>query len=581
MKRRLKRLVPTWFLTPGRRLAQTACLAAFAGLLFYVAFPYTARPGSTTDGWPSHYIDDLREKEAVPAETFLLLDPLVGIAAAVASRSWTWPLAVAAAMLALGVLIPRVFCSYVCPLGSLVDLFDWAVGRPFRRLVGRRRRTDSRPWWRYLRFGMLAAVLAAAALGVVLTGFLAAIPLVSRAMVFLIGPLQTAAVRGWHQVPPWTAAQGITAALFATVLGLGLLGRRFWCRCLCPTGAAFSLAGSLRATRKVDRRCKQCGKCIDVCPFDAIHPDISTRTADCAHCRTCGAVCPTHSIQFGVFGLDDEDDDDSPQAPVEPREPRAGSATRRDFLSAAASAAVGALAGAGTAVAASPAALGPVRPPGSLPEPLFLARCVRCGACLRACPNDALQPVGLSGPGLWTPQLAADWSGCEPSCSNCGQVCPTGAIRPLPIDEKRRARMGLAVVDLQTCFPHAGTKECRLCKDDCDSAGYAAIEFQPVHFQTDASGVPLDGTGFFAPRVLAERCVGCGICQSRCHAAYVVKDKTLAIAAIRVETGPDKEDRLVEGSYRALREQEEERRREEQRKLIEASGGDSGFSTDF
>jgi ferredoxin len=84
-----------------------------------------------------------------------------------------------------------------------------------------------------------------------------------------------------------------------------------------------------------------------------------------------------------------------------------------------------------------------------------LTACIRCGECFKACPTNVLQPAmfetGLEG--LWTPAVNADWAGCESSCNACGQVCPTGAIRALPLAEKKVARMGLAIVNHQTYSP--------------------------------------------------------------------------------------------------------------------------------
>jgi NAD-dependent dihydropyrimidine dehydrogenase PreA subunit len=150
--------------------------------------------------------------------------------------------------------------------------------------------------------------------------------------------------------------------------------------------------------------------------------------------------------------------------------------------------------------------------------------------------------------------VAADFAGCESSCNACGQVCPTGAIRALPLEEKKVCRMGLAVVNEQTCLPFAGREACQLCVDECHAAGYHAIEFVQVRTEVDeATGLPVEGTGFSAPRVLADRCVGCGLCQTRCYAINKAEKGLLSESAIIIEAGEGKEDRLMHGSYVALR----------------------------
>jgi ferredoxin len=198
-----------------------------------------------------------------------------------------------------------------------------------------------------------------------------------------------------------------------------------------------------------------------------------------------------------------------------------------------------------------------------VPEREFLALCVRCGECFQACPNNALQPVafeqGLEG--LWTPQLVARWSGCEPTCNNCGQVCPTGAIRALPLAEKQAARIGLAIVDESTCLPYAGREACDICVKECRAAGYEAIEFMRVGVKADAQGAPVEDSGFLAPVVLADKCVGCGICETRCHEINVAQKRLIQRATIAVVAGPGKEDRLRSGSYVALRRKELESRK--------------------
>jgi len=82
-----------------------------------------------------------------------------------------------------------------------------------------------------------------------------------------------------------------------------------------------------------------------------------------------------------------------------------------------------------------------VRPPGALPEKAFLSRCIKCGQCMRICPTNVIHPAGLQGglEGLWTPVLnfRIGTSGCQFNCIACGNLCPTSAIRPISIDERR------------------------------------------------------------------------------------------------------------------------------------------------
>jgi len=81
-----------------------------------------------------------------------------------------------------------------------------------------------------------------------------------------------------------------------------------------------------------------------------------------------------------------------------------------------------------------------VRPPGALPEKEFLSRCIKCGQCMRICPTNVIHPAGLQGgiEGLWTPVLnfRIGTSGCQFNCIACGNLCPTAAIRPITLDER-------------------------------------------------------------------------------------------------------------------------------------------------
>ncbi len=99
-----------------------------------------------------------------------------------------------------------------------------------------------------------------------------------------------------------------------------------------------------------------------------------------------------------------------------------------------------------------------IRPPGALPEPEFLTRCVRCGECMKACPTNTLQPIWLRAglEGIFTPVVIPRLAACAVGCTACGKVCPTGAIRNLSLVEKNHAKLGTAWIAREV-LPCVGT----------------------------------------------------------------------------------------------------------------------------
>ena len=156
-----------------------------------------------------------------------------------------------------------------------------------------------------------------------------------------------------------------------------------------------------------------------------------------------------------------------------------------------------------------------IRPPGSLPEKDFLNLCQRCGLCMKVCPtnviNPALSEAGMAG--FWTPNLIMIQGYCEYTCTLCGGVCPTGAIRKLSGKEKieRPVRIGSAHIDRGRCLPWSGNGPCIVCEEHCPTSPKA------IYFKKDVVAGP-DGTETKVqlPYVDLKRCVGCGICEFKC-----------------------------------------------------------------
>ncbi|MFA7174299.1 MAG: 4Fe-4S dicluster domain-containing protein [Kiritimatiellia bacterium] len=144
-----------------------------------------------------------------------------------------------------------------------------------------------------------------------------------------------------------------------------------------------------------------------------------------------------------------------------------------------------------------------IRPPATKGEAGFLALCARCGACARACPEQIIKSSGTEGgfAGLLAPKIDFKNGECSPSCIQCGQVCPSGAIPAFTVENKYERPMGVAVVDNQTCRL-ALHKECGVCLNVCQ---YQALdlEWDPVEM---ISTLVVDGG----------LCTGCGSCQYVC-----------------------------------------------------------------
>ena len=215
----------------------------------------------------------------------------------------------------------------------------------------------------------------------------------------------------------------------------------------------------------------------------------------------------------------------SPISKLASEAPRSETAfSRRDFLgNAAKSAGVACLATAAidqyirTARATDATAL---RPPGAIKEEDFLAACVRCGLCVRACPYDTLRLATMGEEtALGTPYFIARDIPCF-MCADvpCAKACPTGALdREIP--DIRSADMGVAVlVDHETCLNYKGM-HCSICYRVCPIRDEAiTLEKQTIN-----------GRQMLIPTVHSSKCTGCGTCEKQC---------VLEEAAIRVLPRP-------------------------------------------
>lgn len=158
-----------------------------------------------------------------------------------------------------------------------------------------------------------------------------------------------------------------------------------------------------------------------------------------------------------------------------------------------------------------------LRPPGAHGEKDFLSRCVKCGKCIEACPYLSLNPArDDAGVAVGTPKIDAREQACR-LCEDfpCVNACPTDALRD--IEKRQDVKMGVAVIDEDLCIAFQGMR-CEVCYRVCpliDEAiviDYRMREDDAIH-------------SVFAPTIVEDKCVGCGLCVERC----VVSEPRVAI----------------------------------------------------
>jgi len=317
-----------------------------------------------------------------------------------------------------------------------------------------------------------------------------------------------------HPLAPSSAVlfQGglLFLGFFFVIWALEGLERRFWCRYLCPMGALLGVFSRLAFNqKKVSSACTDCGLCRKHCRTGAIAPgNRDFLPSECIYCMECKALCPSKAISFSLTRslpwlgplVDWARGKDRKTSPLPEGFP-VPDLSRRTAILSMAGGCLWALTGQvdyGSRMKYSRL----IRPPGALPEEQFISQCIRCGQCMKICVTNGLQPTfmeaGLSG--MWTPCLVPLRGYCEENCNLCTRICPTGAITPVDVKDKKKIAIGKARINTGKCIAWYQGAECLVCDEHCS---YKAV------FWEERGGVR-------RPFVDAQKCVGCGICENKC-----------------------------------------------------------------
>jgi polyferredoxin len=486
-----------------------------------------------------------------PVNWILQLDPLVAVATMLSTQSLYRGLLWALVTVVLTIILGRFFCSWVCPFGTLHHFVGYR-GRRAKRVSEKIRLNQYHPG-QSIKYYLLIFLLTAAAssllgrlfrivpdkpkrsmivaimvlAGLALLSLLKVLPNPKKAMIALFSfigfwlglglmlpaenliaaSLQTGLL---DPIPLFyrsinltllPLAEGLSAsqryyqgglligAVFLIAVFLNLKVPRFYCRFICPLGALLGVLGTFSLWRigRSGDECSQCQLCDTDCE-GACQPTDKIRISECVLCMNCLESCQHGIVNYRT-------------APSEAGEISLPDLSRRGFLASFLSGAMaipvvrlGGLAGPNN----FPPSV--IRPPGALAEPDFLARCLKCGQCMRICPTNIIHPAALESglEGLWSPILnfRIGTSGCQLNCVACSHICPTAAIRPITLEEKLGQkdyaqtgpiRLGTAFVDRGRCLPWAMDRPCIVCQENCPVSPKAI--FTREYFSTVRNGI--------------------------------------------------------------------------------------------
>ncbi len=416
-------------------------------------------------------------------------------------------------LVVLTLIFGRLYCSVICPLGVMQDIIAF-----FGKKTKKNRYSYSNEK-RVLRIVVLVlfiilmiaglnsiAILIApySAYGRIAQGLLQPIYMwANNGLAYLAEQMNSYA---FYSVDVWVKSVATLVVAIATLLIIGFLAwknGRTYCNTICPVGTVLGYIAKFSWLRPVINtdKCNSCGLCAMNCKAACINP--KEHTIDMTRCVVCGDClnkCKKNAIEYRHISSNKSNDNET-------------NSDRRKFLSITALLATSSIINAqnkkvdgGLAVIKPkkrPARQTRIVPAGAKGIRNMSDHCTGCQLCVSACPNGILQP-GTSLLTLMQPEMSFEKGYCRPECTKCSEVCPTGAIRPISIEEKSSTQIGHAVWVKELCVVLTDDVSCGNCERHCPSGAITMVDYAE--------------TGKKIPTIDTARCIGCGACEHLCPA---------------------------------------------------------------
>lgn len=423
---------------------------------------------------------------------------------------------VVAFLVVLTLVLGRVYCSVICPLGVFQDIISWINSRRKKKKF----RFSYSPAKSWLRYGVLAVFLIALIAGIgSLVALLAPYSSYGRIADNLFAPIyqwgnnllayfaERADSYAFYETTVWIKSLPtfiIALLTFIIIAVLAWRNGRIYCNTICPVGTVLGFLSRFALFRPAidSSKCKDCSLCARQCKAACI--DFKNHQIDysrCVACMDCLDVCKHDALHFESYL--------KKAAPAQEQ----GGESRRAFF------AVGAMLATTAALKAQektvdgglamieekkiPKRATPIAPPGAFSLRNFVQHCTACQLCVSVCPNEVLRPFTS----LLEPEMSYERGYCRPECVKCSEVCPTGAIKPITVADKSAIQIGHAVWIKENCIPLRDGQSCNNCARHCPTAAIQMVPSDPSN--PDSLKIPV---------VNEEKCIGCGACENLCPA---------------------------------------------------------------
>ena len=447
------------------------------------------------------------------------------------------------ALVLLTLLLGRVYCSTICPLGVLQDLISKVATK-----IKKNRFTYS-PAMNKLRYVVLGLFIVAfillgahnvvallepySAFGRIVSTLLSPIYLYGNNI--LAGIAERADSYAFYRVDIFLKSMTLFAVAIVTLVAVGVLAwrnGRTYCNTICPVGTLLGFLSRFSFYKhRIDAsKCNNCGLCAMNCKASCINPEaLTVDYSRCVSCFNCSNQCSKNAMLYSRSKQQEtstnnnnnsknNDNKNSTEKNVNENNDKNNEQVNTSLRTS--------LAMAGTLLATSVVKTHaktvdggfvfledkksserqtPLIPPGSQSIRNFKRQCTSCQLCITVCSNNVLRSLD----GI-VPDMTFDRGYCRPECVKCSEVCPTGAIKKITVEEKSSTQIGHAVWLPENCVVLVDGVKCDNCARSCPAGAIDMVAFHSGN--NDSKDVDTQKI----PAINTERCIGCGACEHLC-----------------------------------------------------------------